>query len=57
MPVDATTAHPEFTPFFPGYAEKVQRAFAQQGMMQAIGARLVALSPGRCSIELPFATA
>ena len=58
MPVDATPpASPEFTPAFPGYAEKVHQAFARQGMMQAMQARLVALSPGRCSIELPFATA
>ena len=58
MPVDVTPpTSPDFTPVFAGYAEKVQRAFAQQGMMQAMNARLVALSPGRCSIELPFAPA
>lgn len=57
MPAETTPASPEFKPGHPDYAEKVQQAFARQGMMQAFGARLVTLAPGRCSIELPYATA
>ncbi len=44
-----------FTPAFAGYADKVRAAFAKQGMLQAIGARLVTLAPGTCNIELSYA--
>lgn len=56
MPAE-TPASPDFTPAHADYADKVHMAFTRQGMMQAMGARIVALSPGRCSIELPYATA
>ncbi len=43
-----------FTPAFPGYAEMIRASFAKQGMMLAMGARLVSITPGGCRIELPF---
>jgi uncharacterized protein (TIGR00369 family) len=55
MPADTQAAPATlFTPAFPGYAAKVERAFANQGMLGAMGARLAMLEPGRCAIELPF---
>lgn len=53
VPAGAT----EFKPAFAGYADKVRQAFAKQGMLQAIGARLVNLAPGTCSIEMSYADA
>lgn len=44
-----------FKPAFDGYAQKVETAFSRQGMLQALGVRLVGLSPGSCSLTLPFA--
>jgi uncharacterized protein (TIGR00369 family) len=38
----------------PGWEAKVRDSFARQTVMQTIGARILALSPGRCEIELPF---
>lgn len=46
---------PAFEPQFAGYADKVRRAFEKQGMLTAMGVRLAALSPGHCSLELPYA--
>ena len=57
MSADTAAASPVFTPAFDGYAEKIQRAFAKQGMLLAIGARIADLSPGRCSIALPYGPA
>jgi uncharacterized protein (TIGR00369 family) len=38
----------------PGWEAKVRDSFARQTVMQTIGARILALSPGRCEIELPY---
>ena len=35
-------------------AERVRTAFATQGFMRTLGARLVELAPGRCVIECAF---
>ncbi len=41
----------------PGKEDEVRASFARQGLMRAIGAELVALAPGRCTLELPFSDA
>ena len=46
------TARREFTPSFPGYADRVRESFARQGAMSLIGAALVAVEPGYCAIAL-----
>jgi uncharacterized protein (TIGR00369 family) len=38
----------------PGWEAKVRDSFARQSMMQTIGARIVALAPGACEIELLY---
>ncbi|MCC6947043.1 MAG: PaaI family thioesterase [Bradyrhizobiaceae bacterium] len=38
----------------PDWETKVRASFARQTFMDTIGARLSAVSPGRCEIELPF---
>jgi uncharacterized protein (TIGR00369 family) len=45
-------ARPQFTPAFPGYAERVRASFARQGAMALIGARIVDVQPGYCALEL-----
>ena len=42
-----------FQPRFPGWEARVRASFARQGAMALIGAEIVALAPGRCSIALP----
>jgi len=49
---DSETAR--FVPLDPGYDERVRTSFARQGAMRLLGARLLALSPGFCAIELPY---
>ena len=44
----------EFTPADPDYEQRVRASFARQGAMRLIGARLAALRPGFCAIELPY---
>jgi uncharacterized protein (TIGR00369 family) len=44
----------ERVPRDPNWEAKVRASFARQSFMKTIGARLTALSPGRCEIELPF---
>ena len=39
----------------PDFAARVTAAFAAQGLMATLGARLAALEPGRCTIEADFA--
>ena len=46
--------HPEFVPSDPDYRSRVQASFDRQGAMRLIGARLAAIEPGYCSIELPY---
>lgn len=41
-----------FTPADPAYAERVRASFARQGAMRTIGARIAAVEPGYCAIEL-----
>jgi len=41
-----------FEPADPGYAERVRSSFARQGAMELIGAQLVRVAPGYCSIAL-----
>lgn len=38
----------------PEYASRVRASFARQRAMRLIGARLVSLAPGACTIELPY---
>jgi uncharacterized protein (TIGR00369 family) len=46
-----------FKPAYPGYADAARRIFEGQGMMHTLGARLVAVAPGTCSIEMPYSEA
>ncbi|MDQ2916235.1 MAG: PaaI family thioesterase [Pseudomonadota bacterium] len=41
-----------FTPALEGFAERVRESFDRQGAMALIGARLVDIRPGYCSIAL-----
>ena len=52
-PAGLSVAKP-FVPVDPDYQTRVRASFARQGAMRLIGARLLALAPGRCSIELPY---
>jgi uncharacterized protein (TIGR00369 family) len=44
----------EFKPRDPDWDKKVRDSFARQTVMTAIGARVAALRPGYCEIELPY---
>ncbi len=44
------------TPSDPDFARRVQQSFAEQAIMQTIGARLAEVDVGRVVIELPYAT-
>ena len=44
---------PSFQVENPNYAQTVHEGFARQGLMQHLGARLTAVSPGEVVIELP----
>jgi uncharacterized protein (TIGR00369 family) len=44
----------ELKPRDPAWEAKVRDSFARQSLMQTIGARIAALAPGRCEIELPY---
>ncbi len=54
MRQSAVRARPQFVPEDPAYAERVRDSFERQGAMRLIGARIVELAPGYCSIELPY---
>ena len=41
-----------FQPRFAGWAERIRASFDRQGAMTLIGAQLLDLAPGRCSIAL-----
>jgi uncharacterized protein (TIGR00369 family) len=43
-----------FEPRDPNWDAKVRESFDRQTFMKTIGARLTALSPGYCEVELPF---
>ena len=49
--IGARTAH---LPPDPAYATRVRESFDRQKAMQLIGARLAAIAPGACTIELPY---
>jgi uncharacterized protein (TIGR00369 family) len=48
----ATKAEPK--PRDPDWDAKVRASFARQTFMDTIGARIAALSPGKCDVEMPF---
>ncbi len=54
IPQPAARARTQFVPPDPGYAARVKSSFDRQGAMRLIGARIAALGPGYCAIELPF---
>ena len=45
-------ARAAFVPAFAGYRERVEASFARQGAMATLGARLCAVEPGYCAIEI-----
>jgi uncharacterized protein (TIGR00369 family) len=44
----------ESKPRDPDWDAKVRSSFARQTFMVTIGARIAALSPGKCDVEMPF---
>jgi uncharacterized protein (TIGR00369 family) len=44
----------EFKPRDPDWERKVRDSFARQTVMTTIGARIAALRPGHCEVELPY---
>jgi uncharacterized protein (TIGR00369 family) len=42
----------EFVPVYARYRERVKASYARQGAMATLGARLVAVEPGYCAIDL-----
>lgn len=52
-----TNANPSFKPAFAGYAETVRASFARQGLMTTLGAKIVELEPGVCTIEMDYTPA
>lgn len=52
-----TDASQSFKPAFAGFAAMVRESFARQGLMATLGARLVAVEPGFCAIEMSFSPA
>jgi uncharacterized protein (TIGR00369 family) len=52
MPLPATAAPPVFDPPSPDWDARVRASFARQGAMATLGARLAAVEPGYCAIEL-----
>lgn len=45
---------PMTPPEHPALYRRVQDSFLRQGMMQHLGAQLVAVAPGRCELLLPY---
>jgi uncharacterized protein (TIGR00369 family) len=55
MPADSAMAEAApFEPRDPEWESKVRASFSRQSFMRTIAARLLAVAPGRCDIELPF---
>ncbi len=48
----STPSTPAFTPADAGFAARVRASYARQGAMATLGAELVAVEPGYCSIAL-----
>lgn len=44
----------KFEPKFANYKEKVSQSFQRQKFMELINARLIAVKPGFCEIEVPY---
>ncbi len=44
----------KFEPKHPDYAAKVEKSFADQAVMETIGASIEAISPGEIEIEFPY---
>ena len=44
----------EFRATNPDYASAVRESFGRQGLMQTLGARIIKLEPGLCTIEVGF---
>lgn len=42
----------EYVPVYARYRERVRASYARQGAMATLGARLVAVEPGYCAIDL-----
>jgi uncharacterized protein (TIGR00369 family) len=53
-PSAAAERRSAFVPLDPDYQGRVRGSFARQGAMRLLGARILELEPGYCSIELPF---
>ncbi|HWK86523.1 MAG TPA: PaaI family thioesterase [Xanthobacteraceae bacterium] len=43
-----------FVPRDPDWDAKVRRSFERQTFMETVGGKLIALSPGRCEVEIAF---
>jgi uncharacterized protein (TIGR00369 family) len=52
--VSGAASKVEPKPRDPDWDAKVRASFARQTFMDTIGARIAALSPGRCEVEMPF---
>ena len=52
--MSAAPTKPEPKPRDPDWDAKVRASFARQTFMDTIGARIAALSPGRCDVEMRF---
>jgi len=50
----ASASKNRLEPRDPDWDAKVRASFARQTFMETIGARILALSPGHCEVELPF---
>lgn len=48
------TDTPLFHPEDPRFETRVRNSFAEQGLMDTLGARMTVVEPGCCTIELPF---
>jgi uncharacterized protein (TIGR00369 family) len=45
----------EFKASNPNYERMVRESFGKQGLMTTLGARIVAIEPGFCVVEMPYA--
>src|SRR6185295_8066982 len=48
------TARDKLEPRDPAWDAKVRASFARQSFMETIGARIAAVAPGKCDVEMPF---
>ncbi|HZI84426.1 MAG TPA: PaaI family thioesterase [Casimicrobiaceae bacterium] len=53
-PLTARAESGDFVPPDADYDARVRSSFARQGAMRLLGARILDLRPGYCSIELPY---